>query len=225
MVRSTLRSLARRYRSVLHETSGRSAQSYRPSTCRPVPYARALRRNLAGSAGSALCKDLACPTDLKDASCDLRNFSNCPTLAIVNCVGRGGAPPGPKNAKAADVGSVHGPSEYHKHSIDTLHRTGSEDKTQDDDYVSVEEAERRLAALKSLSAVQRLPPAGGSKSKLALGWTRRRPRRSPDRETRDGSSKPGYEAPVNCAEGRALGGHREGRRPTASTSAKAALLR
>jgi len=48
--------------------------------------------------------------------------------------------------------------------------------------VSVEEAERRLAALKSLSAVQRLPPAGGSKSKLALGWTRRRPRRSPDRE-------------------------------------------
>ena len=84
MVRSTLRSLARRYRSVLHETSGRSAQSYRPSTCRPVPvpYARALRRNLAGSAGSALCKDLACPTDLKDASCDLRNFSNCPTLEL-----------------------------------------------------------------------------------------------------------------------------------------------
>ncbi len=161
MVRSTLRSLARRYRSVLHETSGRSAQSYRPSTSRPVPYARALRRNLAGSAGSALCKDLACPTDLKDASCDLRNFSNCPTLAIVNCVGRGGAPPGPKNAKAADVGSVHSPSEYHKHSIDTLHRTGSEDKTQDDDYVSVEEAERRLAA-RSLclpSSVYRRPVA------------------------------------------------------------------
>src|SRR5712671_5232328 len=37
MVRSTLRSLARRYRSVLHETSGGSAQSYRPSTCRPAP--------------------------------------------------------------------------------------------------------------------------------------------------------------------------------------------
>src|SRR5258708_990756 len=37
MVRSTLRSLARQYRCVLHETSGRSAQSYRASTCRPVP--------------------------------------------------------------------------------------------------------------------------------------------------------------------------------------------
>jgi hypothetical protein len=93
---------------------------------------------------------------------------------------RGGAPPGLKNAKAADVGSVHGPSKYH--SIHKLHRTDSEGKTQDDDYVSAEEAERRLAALKSLPAVQRLRPAGRSKSKLTLGWARRRPRRSPDRE-------------------------------------------
>src|SRR5260370_17745843 len=40
MVRSTLRSLARRYLSVLHETSGGSAQSFRPSTgraCSPRP--------------------------------------------------------------------------------------------------------------------------------------------------------------------------------------------
>jgi hypothetical protein len=95
----------------------------------PCPYARAPRRNLAGSAYSGLRKDLACPTDLKDASCDLRNFSNCPTLAIVNSVGRGGAPPGPKNAKAVDALNVHGPSEYYNDSIHTLPRTGSEGKT------------------------------------------------------------------------------------------------
>jgi hypothetical protein len=136
--------------------------------------------------------------------------------------GRGGAPPGPKNAKAADAANVHGPIENSsyaalcKNDAPTVSASESSDKSildyrtfydnargniddaikavwgaARDGLLTFEDAGEIAEALRQRQAAIAQKPAGlgqitgkigGTKSRLALGWPRRRPRRMPDRE-------------------------------------------